>query len=157
MQDNKFMQMAIDEAYEGIRAGHGGPFGSVIVKDDQVLAAAHNTVLNDNDPTQHAEVKAISIASRKIGRYDLQGCTIYSTTESCPMCFSAIHWANLDKLVFGTDIEDVRKLGFNELPIAVTKMKEMAGSRVVIEPGCMKNECLELLGEWKELPDKRTY
>lgn len=155
----RFMSLAIDEAYKGIKSGRGegGPFGAVIVKDGRVLAAAHNTVLISNDPTRHAEINAISAAAERSGTYDLSGCVIYSTTEPCPMCFSAIHWARIGCLVYGTDIEDVKKLGFNELIIPVPVMKKTGNSSVEICPGFMRHECEELLKYWENLPDKTVY
>jgi len=151
------MKLAIEEASKGIKAGDGGPFGAVIVKDGKILAASHNTVVKNNDPTQHAEMNAISLSSSKLGSYDLSGCILYSTTEPCPMCFSAIHWARIDRVVYGTNIEDVAKLGFNELSIPVLKMKEQGPSPVEITPDFMREECLELLELWSTLPDKQVY
>ena len=89
-----FMRKAIAEARKNLLRPQGGPFGACIVKDGRVLAAARNTVLKD-DATSHAEVNAIRLASRKLGTFDLTGCEIYSTTEPCPMCFGAIHWARI--------------------------------------------------------------
>ncbi len=157
MTNEKFMRVALDEAHAGVDGGDGGPFGAVIVKNEKIIAQAHNTVLKDHDPTQHAEIKAISEASRKLGNHDLSGCEIYTTTEPCTMCFSAIHWAKIDRLIYGTTINDVQRLGFNELPIPAEKMKELASSPVKIESGFMKDECLKLLDHWKSLPEKKTY
>ncbi|MFH1665403.1 MAG: deaminase, partial [Candidatus Omnitrophota bacterium] len=91
------------------------------------------------------------------GTYDLSGCEIYSTTEPCPMCFSAIHWARIHKLIYGTSIDDVRKLGFNELTIPAARMKREGGSPVKMEPGFMRAECEQLLKFWETLPDKKVY
>jgi guanine deaminase len=157
MPEEKFMSGAIKEAYQGIKSGDGGPFGVVIVKGAELIAEAHNTVIRDNDPTHHAEINAISAASKVLGTYDLSGCTLYSTTEPCPMCFSAIHWARIDKVVYGTKIEDVKELGFNELSIPALKMKAEGASEVEIEEGVMLAECVELLRFWEALPDKLTY
>ena len=157
MNNIECMKLALEEAYAGVKEDHGGPFGAVVVKDGQVVASAHNTVLRDNDPTKHAEVKAISEASRKLGTFDLSGCVIYSTNEPCPMCFSAIHWARVDKVIFGTSIEDVAKRGFHELMLPCSEIKEKAGSLVEIEAGFMQGECEELLNYWDNIPDKKTY
>lgn len=151
------MLKAIEEAHSGAGAGDGGPFGAVVVKDGQVIAAAHNAVLGENDPTQHAEIRAISAASKKLATYDLSGCDIYSTTEPCPMCFAAVHWARIDRLFYGTDIEDVKKLGFNELVLPVSRIKELGRSSVEIHEGLMREECEKLLEFWEGLPDKRVY
>ncbi|MDD5633758.1 MAG: nucleoside deaminase [Candidatus Omnitrophica bacterium] len=158
MTDKRFMDLAIEEAYKGIKYGsEGGPFGAVITKDGLVLAMAHNTVLKNNDPTQHAEMNAISLASAKLGTYDLSGCVIYSTTEPCPMCFSAIHWAKIDRVVYGTGIDDVKTIGFNELTISAAQMKKQGASPVIVEGGFMYEECMELLKFWETLPNKKVY
>ena len=81
----KFMQIAIQSAESGILRGQGGPFGACIVKNGKILATSHNSVLKKKDPTCHAEIEAIRGASKKLKRFDLSGCEIYSTTEPCPM------------------------------------------------------------------------
>ena len=157
MEYKEFMGKAIETAYDGIKLGHGGPFGVVIESEGQILAVSHNTVLKEKDPTKHAEINAISIAAKKCGTYDLSNCTLYSTTEPCPMCFSAIHWAKIGSLVYGTQIKDVVELGFNELMIPASKMKEEGRSPVKIEGGFMLTECMALLNFWETLPNKRVY
>ncbi|MBU0683566.1 MAG: nucleoside deaminase, partial [Candidatus Omnitrophica bacterium] len=89
--------------------------------------------------------------------YDLSGCVIYSTTEPCPMCFSAMHWARLEKLVYGTDIEDVKKLGFNELTIPSSVMRERGRSSVIIQNAFMRVECEKLLGYWDKFSERVVY
>jgi len=153
----KWMKRAIDAATRGIQKSAGGPFGAVIVRGNQVIAVAHNTVLRDRDATCHAEVNAIRIASRKLKRFDLSDCVIYSTTEPCPMCFSAIHWACLRQVIFGTVIADVQKRGFNELSIPSKKMKRAGCSPVLIKAGFMRKECLALLEAWDRQENKKTY
>jgi guanine deaminase len=111
----EFMRLALAEALEHLEEAHGGPFGACLVLENEVLAVAHNTVLRDREPTAHAEISAIRAAAARLGTRDLSGCVIYSTTEPCPMCFGAIHWARIDRLVYGTRIEDVGALGFGEL------------------------------------------
>ena len=119
----KGMKLAIRSVRQGIGRSEGGPFGAVIVRGGQAIAVAHNTVLKDRDATCHAEVNAIRIASRKLKRFDLSDCIIYSTTEPCPMCFSAIHWARIKKIVYGTTTADAARIGFNELRIADALLK----------------------------------
>lgn len=152
-----YMAKAIKEAYNGIEHGHGGPFGAVIVRGDRVIASAHNRVLIDNDPTCHAEIRAISEAARRERRFDLSGCEIFSTTEPCPMCFSAIHWARIDRLYYGTSLFDASSLGFNELTVPSSALKEMGGAPVEIVPGYMLEDCVDLLRYWEALPDKGVY
>jgi tRNA(Arg) A34 adenosine deaminase TadA len=153
----KWMKLAIKSARQGIKKSAGGPFGAAIVSGIRVIAVAHNTVLEDHDATCHAEVKAIRMASRKLGRFDLSDCVIYSTTEPCPMCFSAIHWARLRKVIFGTSIADVQKRGFHELSIPSKTMKQIGQSQIRIQPGFMKKECSALLAEWDRKKDKEIY
>lgn len=153
----KWMELAIRSAREGIKKSAGGPFGAAIVCGTGVIAVAHNTVLKNHDATCHAEVNAIRIASRKLKRFDLSDCVIYSTTEPCPMCFSAIHWARISKVIFGTKIADVQKRGFHELSIPSRDMKHEGKSPVSLKAGFMKKECLALLGEWDRKENKKIY
>ncbi len=109
-----FMQIAFKEAKEGVEAGHGGPFGAVIVKDDKVIAKAHNEVLKRNDPTAHAEILAIQEASKKVASFWLEECELYATGEPCPMCFSAIHWAKIKKVYYCNTKEEAASIGFDD-------------------------------------------
>ena len=115
MENNHiFMQMAIEEARDGIRKGHGGPFGCVIVKDGTVLAKAHNRVLLNHDATAHGEVMAIRMAGEVLGTHDLSGCVLYTTGEPCHMCLCAILWANISKVYYGCTIADNTRIGFRD-------------------------------------------
>jgi len=152
----EYMRLAIEEAKKNLRNMDGGPFGACIVKSGKVLAVARNTVLK-KDATCHAEVNAIRKASKKLKTYDLSGCTIYSTTEPCPMCFSAIHWAGIDGVIFGTRITDAKKIGFNELSIPAKKMKSFGKSRVKIFPNFLIKECQNLFKAWSALKNKNLY
>ncbi|MBD3210858.1 nucleoside deaminase [Candidatus Micrarchaeota archaeon] len=149
------MESAIEKARKGLKKNNS-PFGACIVKNNKVIAVAHNTVLEERDATNHAEINAIRKACKRLRNHELKGCTIYSTTEPCPMCFSAIHWAKISQIVFGTRIRDVRKLGFNELPISASVMKLKGRSPVKITPDFMRKECVELLESWKKKKGK-TY
>lgn len=157
MSHQRFMQMAIDEAMKNVDSGEGGPFGACIVHGDKVLAVGRNTVLKNHNPVQHAEINAISDATSKLGHHLLQGCTIYSTTEPCPMCFSAIHWSGADKIVYGTRIADVAALGFNELSISNEEMKRQGNSAVKIETDVEREACLDLLQKWQAKQAGNTY
>ncbi|MBI4982828.1 MAG: nucleoside deaminase [Candidatus Omnitrophica bacterium] len=150
------MELAISEAKKNLKSMHGGPFGACIVKDDKVIALAHNTVLK-NDATCHAEINAIRIASKKIKSFDLTGCIIYSTTEPCPMCFSAIHWARIDTIVFGTTIQDAQRIGFNELKISSAMLKLLGKSKVKLAKSKLLKECRQLFSGWNVLPERKIY
>ena len=112
---NRFMQAAIDEALYGIEHGHGGPFGSVIVKDGNIIAKNHNRVIEKNDPTCHGEMEAIRTASQITDSCDLSGCESYTTGEPCPMCLFACLWAKIDKVYYGCTIEDNSAIGFRDM------------------------------------------
>ena len=111
---NKFMALAIDEAREGINKGHGGPFGSVIVKDGEIVGKGHNRVLKNNDPTCHGEIDAIRKACYNLDSFDLTGCELYTTGEPCHMCLCACMWANISRVYYGCTIEDNGKIGFRD-------------------------------------------
>jgi tRNA(Arg) A34 adenosine deaminase TadA len=143
MSDEQFMRMAIEKCKAGLAKAQM-PFGAVIVKAGNVIACEHNVVWATTDITAHAEVTALRAACHLLNTIDLSGCTIYSTTEPCPMCFSACHWAKLDRVVFGTEIKDARAAGFSELPISNLEMKRQGGSRIDIVPGLLREEAMEL-------------
>ncbi|MDH4274483.1 MAG: nucleoside deaminase [Gammaproteobacteria bacterium] len=151
------MRHAIADVDRQLAAQEGGPFGACIVRDGQVVATAHNTVLKEHDPTCHAEMNAIRAASRALGTHELHTCTIYSTTEPCPMCFSAIHWARIPVIVFGTRIADVQKLGFHELDIDNARLVQWGHSPIVLVEDFLRAECLALLQRWQQLPTHTTY
>jgi len=143
------MRMAIAKAREGVLAGQT-PFGACIVRGGQVLSLCHNEVWASNDSTAHAEILAVREACRVAGQVDLSGGVIYSSCEPCPMCFSACHWARLDKIYFGAAIQDARQLGFNEMPISNQKMKELGASKIEIESGLLRIEAEALFQLWAE-------
>jgi tRNA(Arg) A34 adenosine deaminase TadA len=145
------MRRALAEARRNLRRGDGGPFGACILHGGRVLAAARNTVLARRDPTCHAEVNAIRLAARRLGSHELAGCTICSTTEPCPMCFSAIHWAGIGRIVYGTRITDVARLGFRELTLSNRTLRRLGGGTMLLVGGVLRQECLELLREWEGL------
>jgi len=151
-----YMQLAISEARKNLLTPDGGPFGAVIVKGNNVVAVSRNTVLKA-DASCHAEVNAIRVASKKLKTYDLSGCRIYSTTEPCPMCFSAIHWARIDTIIYGNNIADAKKIGFNELSISNVSMKKIGKAKIKIISGVLREECNRLFNEWSVSPDKQLY
>lgn len=148
MKDIEFMRMAIEEAREGIRNHHGGPFGSVIVKDGEVVGRGHNMVLKNNDPTCHGEVAAIRDAGANLQSFDLSGCTLYTTGEPCHMCLCACMWANLDKVYYGCTIADNGRIGFRD-----DKFDGIFGGRDKLGDFLTeldREECLALFDEYLE-------
>jgi tRNA(Arg) A34 adenosine deaminase TadA len=156
MDEQQFMQLAIQKTKEGLAKGQT-PFGATIVKDGKVVVVAHNTVWKTTDITAHGEVTAIRKACKKLKTIDLSGCVIYSTCEPCPMCFSAIHWSNISKIVYGARIADAHNVGFHELAISNKDMKTMGGSPIEIVSDFMREECIELFTIFQKRKGKKLY
>lgn len=148
------MKMAIVEARKGIRNGHGGPFGSVIVKDNVVVAKGHNQVIKNQDPTCHGEMMAIHKACKKLGTFDLSGCELYTTAEPCPMCLGAILWANISKVYFGCNIVDTEHIGFRD-KVFYEINESGKKDEMVIELD--RKQCLKLFEEYQSITDKQNY
>ncbi len=109
-----YIEEALNEANKGIKKQEGGPFGAVIIKDNKIIGKGHNQVLKKHDPTSHAEINAIKDASKKLKTHDLSGCIIYTTSQPCPMCLSAIIWANIKEIYYATDKKEVANIGFRD-------------------------------------------
>ncbi len=151
---NKFMSEALNEAYEGIKNHHGGPFGSVVVKDGEIIGRGHNCVLRDNDPTFHGEIQAIRDACKNTGTHDLSGCELYTTAQPCPMCLGAILWAGIDKVYYGCNIDDTEKIGFRDEVFYKMLDSGNSGEKLV----CIdRDECLKLFDDYDSREDKELY
>ncbi len=150
------MARAIQLSVENVRAGSGGPFGCVIVKDGTVIAEGTNQVTATNDPTAHAEMLAIRQACQKLARFELRGCDLYTSCEPCPMCLSAIYWARIDKVYFASLAADAAKSGFDDSTIS----REIAlplSQRTIPMTQMMREEALAAFQAWKENPGKILY
>lgn len=121
---------ALAEARKGVRAGHGGPFGAVVVRDGRIIGRGHNTVLRDSDPTCHAEMNAIRRAARRQGEPHLVGCVLVSTSEPCPMCLSAIYWAGIRTVYYCLSRRTAATFGFSDSRI-YGELRRAAGRRSV--------------------------
>lgn len=148
--------MAIDAARRGLAAGQT-PFGAAIVRGNELILAAHNVVWHTTDITAHAETHAVQLACAKLGSIDLSGCRIYSTCEPCPMCFSACHWAKLDRIIYGADIADAKAAGFNELTVSNDLLKREGGSPVELTPHILRDQCRQLFADWIAHRAHQTY
>ncbi|MGB0522483.1 MAG: nucleoside deaminase [Flammeovirgaceae bacterium] len=113
-RDIEFLRAAIALAKAGMESGNGGPFGAIVVRDDQIVGKGNNRVTSSNDPTAHAEVVAIRNACENLGTFQLNDCVIYSSCEPCPMCLGAIYWARPKRLVFASTREDAAAIGFDD-------------------------------------------
>ena len=156
MSETELMKLAIAKTREGIASGQS-PFGAVIVKGGAVVAATHNTVWRDNDPTAHAEVNCLRAAAKALETIDLRGSTMYSTCEPCPMCLAATHWAKVDRVVFGATIADADDAGFSELHVDAAALAAMGHSPLKVEGGLLREECAALFDEWKKAGLCGTY
>jgi len=148
MDRERWMRLAIEQARAGIASGQS-PFGAVVLRGEQVVGAGHNEVWKRGDPTAHAEIVAIQRAAATLKGIDLSGCVLCTTTEPCPMCAAAIHWARLDECVFGAAIADAATAGFNELRVPISGLYAEGGSRVRLVGGVLAPECAALFAEWK--------
>ncbi len=113
----EIMKKAIEFCKSTSSKGIGGPFGAAVVKDNKIICITSNTVLKDNDPTAHAEINAIREACKILGTYDLTGCELYATGAPCPMCLSAIIWANIKDVYYCNTVKDAEEIGFRDEPI----------------------------------------
>jgi len=112
-----FMRRALDLAREGSAAGHGGPFGCVIVKDGVIVGEGYNSVLRNADPTAHGEMLALRAAGQKLGTHDLSGCEVYNISVPCPMCMAAMYWARVKSVHYCCKPADAQAIGFDNLVI----------------------------------------
>ena len=148
---NKFLEEALEEAKKGFKKKEGGPFGAVIVRKGKIIAKAHNKVLKNNDATAHAEIEAIRQASKKLKRFDLSDCELYTTCEPCPMCLFAIHWAKIKTVYYGAERKDAAKIGFSDK--ALYDILNGKKSKIKLIKDNSK-KCVELMVEFTRLKGK---
>lgn len=139
MNPESFMRLALAEAKEG-----DAPYGAVIVKDNEVVAVAHNTVRRDNDPSAHAEINAIRSLTAKLKNPSLEGYSIYTTGEPCPMCATACVWSGLSEIVYGASIQDLISVNQSQINISCEEVIDKSFRKIKVTKGVLKNECLEL-------------
>lgn len=155
MEKQRFMQAAIDLSIESVKSG-GGPFGAVVVKDDQIVAGASNSVTLNCDPTAHAEVNAIRAACSSLGSFSLEGCELYSSCEPCPMCLSAAYWAGVKCIYYGNSRQDAQKIDFSDsfiydqIPLSPAK-------RTIPAVQMMSCEAIKAFEMWGEKEDRVCY
>ena len=146
---NEFMKKAKEMADKGMQNKEGGPFGAVIVdKNNKIIAYGNNKVLKNNDPTAHAEITAIREACKKLNTYDLSEYTLYTSCEPCPMCLSAIIWANIKNVYYGCTKKDAGEIGFRD-DMIYEYLKGKNKSLINLKE-IDREECLELFKKYKE-------
>ena len=152
---NKFMTRAIELSIESVNSG-GGPFGSIIVKNDKVIAEGTNKVTLNNDPTAHGEIVAIRKACKSLNNFNLSGCELYSTCEPCPMCLSAIYWAHIEKVYYANTRDDAQKIDFDDSLIYSELLKNVK-KRKILMVQMMRSEALKAFELWNKKTDKVKY
>lgn len=150
------MARAIQLAIDNVRQGRGGPFGAVVVSDGRIIAEGANSVTSLNDPTAHAEITAIREACRKLQRFDLRACELYTSCEPCPMCLGAIYWARLDQVYFGGTARDASQVGFEDSFI-YDEIPKSPSARKIPMVQLMRAEALEPFRAWEQQPSKIRY
>ncbi|MEH2431335.1 MAG: nucleoside deaminase [Nostoc sp.] len=139
MNPESFMRLALAEAKKG-----DAPYGAVIVKDNEVVAVAHNTVRRDKDPSAHAEINAIRSLTAKLKNPSLEGYSIYTTGEPCPMCATACVWSGLSEIVYGASIQDLISVNQSQINISCEEVIDKSFRKIKVTKEVLKNECLEL-------------
>ncbi len=154
--DAAFLRLAIRLSAEKMHAGEGGPFGAVIVREQEVIGQGWNRVTSANDPTAHAEINAIRMACQTLEDYSLAGCEIYSSCEPCPMCLAAIYWARLDCIYYAADCADAAAAGFDDRNFYL-ELGKPPQERSVPMRQHFRNEAVAVLQAWRNKADRKTY
>jgi guanine deaminase len=155
-EDRRFMRRAIELARIGMQSDAGGPFGCVIVKDGRIVGEGNNRVTSTNDPTAHAEVIAIREACRELADFQLDGCSIYTSCEPCPMCLGAIYWARPASVFYACNRDDAALIGFDDRFIYEELEKANEAREMVLMP-LLRDEAIEVFRAWSTKSDKVEY
>ena len=152
---NEYMKRAIELSIESVNKG-GGPFGSIVVKDNKIIAEGSNKVTPTNDPTAHGEIVAIRAACKELNNFNLSGCELYSSCEPCPMCLSAVYWARIDKVYYANTREDARKIDFDD-SLIYTELQKSIDKRKIPMIQILRNEAAKAFELWSKKQDKVKY
>lgn len=155
-QHKTFLRRAIALAVKNVETRNGGPFGAVIVREGEVVAEAGNSVFTTNDPTAHAEVNAIRAACQKLGTFRLDGCTLYSSSEPCPMCLAACYWAHLDRIFYAANAEDAARAGFDDA-FLYRELALSVNERTLPAEELLREEAQVSFAAWDASPYKQPY
>lgn len=150
------MNRAIELARKSMHAGHGGPFGAVIVRNGEIIGEGSNHVVLHNDPTAHGEIMAIRDACAKAENFSLEGASIYTTGQPCPMCLGAIHWARLSRIYYGFRIEDAAAIGFDDTAI-FDEFAKPESERLIPAGEVARDAALQLAREYVSLSNRIAY
>jgi len=150
------MSEAIEMAIANVREGRGGPFAAIVARDGHIIARGTNQVTSTNDPTAHAEIVAIRNACRALGRFQLTGCDIYTSSEPGPMCMGAIYWARPSRVYFAATRADAAAIGFEDDYI-YRQLALPPAARDLPLIQMMREDALAAFAEWRGKPDKVLY
>ncbi|MBX3453770.1 nucleoside deaminase [Ferrovibrio sp.] len=151
-----YMRRAIALSRDHMRAGHGGPFGAVVVMDGKIVGEGWNQVTTSNDPTAHAEVVAIRAACKQLGRFDLRGGMLYTSCEPCPMCLSSTYWARIDRVFYANTQADAAAIDFDDAFLYRELALPMDQRSLPCDP-LLREEAIGVFEEWRTLPGKVPY
>ncbi|MDQ1363542.1 MAG: guanine deaminase [Pseudomonadota bacterium] len=155
ISDNNWIQHAVQLAIDSVAKG-GGPFGAVIVRNSEIIGSGFNQVTLNNDPTAHAEIMAIREACKTLQNFNLDGCTLYSSCEPCPMCLSAIYWAHISRVVYAASGAEAAQAGFDDTFIAREICIPHSQKSLAIEQHSCNNHT-RCFTEWNNKSDKTPY
>jgi tRNA(Arg) A34 adenosine deaminase TadA len=155
-RENRFMQAAIDLARTGMKEGKGGPFGCVIVKNDEIIGKGCNSVTSHNDPTAHAEIVAIRNACNTLNDFQLTGCELYTSCEPCPMCLGAIYWARPAIVYFANTRKDATSIGFDDAFI-YDELNKSFEQRAIQTVRLDAPDAMKTFEEWTRKANKIAY
>ncbi len=155
-REEKFMQEAILLSQSGMAKNEGGPFGCIIVKNDQIVGRGNNKVSSTHDPTAHAEITAIRDACKNLGTFQLDDCEIYTSCEPCPMCLGAIYWARPKIVYYANNRQDAADIGFDDSMIYDEMNVPIEDRKIPIVP-ISREHALKVFEEWRDKPDKTVY
>ena len=157
---NEFMDVAIDLSDDNFDKNYGGPFGACVVKDGEIIGKGINRVIKNNDPTAHAEIVAIRNACKNIKTHDLSGCELYTSCYPCPMCLSAIIWANIKTVYYANTKEDAAFIGFRDEFIYkyIEKLSSDIQDKKVLNLKSMnRKDAIKVFERYEEEKDKIMY
>ncbi|HET8838919.1 MAG TPA: nucleoside deaminase [Flavobacteriaceae bacterium] len=154
--DKNFIQKAIELSKQGMDSHAGGPFGAIVVKDNEIIAEGFNQVTSKNDPTAHAEMVAIREACKKLGTFQLHDCIIYTSCEPCPMCLGAIYWARPKAVFYACTKEDAAEIGFDDHFI-YEELEKPTDERRIKFLNIARENAKEVFDQWKNKEGKKEY
>lgn len=153
---NRFMVRAIELSIDNVKKNQGGPFGAVIVKDNEIIAEGTNHVTSRKDPTAHAEIIAIRNACTKLQDFHLHGCILYTSCEPCPMCLGAIYWAHLHAVFYGNTKTDAQTIGFDDSFI-YEQLQLVSEARAIMMKQMMREAAHTAFEVWQKSKEKMRY